>query len=200
VRNHSRGQVGASQWIAPLLAKDNLAFFSMSAQGLEKFKKMLPESEDLRHDPDRRECTPLGRQFNKALTLARNWKVAFESDDYSRQCVLLEELDKHGLEVKLLFYLILKTTRRHNQKIDSDPWWEFYAKEANEHEAALEAPRDQRIRNERNAPPSSILAIGSGEYSADCFLDLSIAANKLNVNGKQNVLDLGESHQQDIDT
>jgi hypothetical protein len=124
---------------------------------------------------------------------------AFDSVDYGKQALIINELDQEGFPLKLLFYLILKTSRRHNAMIDSEAWWEFYAKEATSHLNALEGLMRQRKRNKVSEPTSSIVSIGTGKFSASCSLDLGATLNELTVNGAKNVLDLDKSHKGDID-
>jgi tRNA G10 N-methylase Trm11 len=182
------------------LAKDNLEFFSADPEALGIIKNMLQDSLLLPRDVKHRERhSSLGRQFNKAQTLSSKWLPAFDRDDYATQQQIINELAKESFPIRLLFYLILKTTRRHNTKIDTQAWWEFYQKEATSHFHALEVLLRQTMRHKVREPGSSIVSVGGGEFSVSCFLELGELPNEPTVKSDRNVLELANFHDEPID-
>ena len=109
---------------AGVMTADNLSFFRASQKQLAAWKQMLSGVGTLQENA-KRSTSSYGPLLNAAIAACKKWQTVYQRDDYSSQgTILIKQLP--DLDRRLLFYTVLKTTRRHNVEIDKDPWWAFF--------------------------------------------------------------------------
>jgi len=131
---------------------------------LNQLKELLPENKILRQQYE------FGAEFNIAAAALEDWQIAFARDDYPTQRRILETV-LADYSTRLIFYLILKTSKRNNARFGSEAWREFFSKEIENHVTGIKMLRGQKKRTEMASRPSTVVATGKGKYSESCYVD-----------------------------
>lgn len=182
---------------AARVAVDNFRFFQASNEKLKSWQAELKTVGDLPRDKGSRARSQGGREFNAAAEAYSLWKDVADTDNYSAQKKLLRT--KLGDEsVRLIFYMMLKTSKRNHVNAGTDAWWDFYKVELKNHIAAIEVLWEQKDRNERPVVPQSPIAKGRGRYSASCYVDTRSMTAEPDFDG-MSVLNLNKKYHREID-
>ena len=157
---------------AEVMTKDNFNVFRASKERLHVWQRMLEDVAKLSREANVRQSETRGREFNLAVSACRKWQVAFTEDNYSAQERVLRGLRK-DIDTRLLFYTILKTSKRHNVEIDTDVWWKFFKKELDNEVEGMRELADRKRRQPANGQTTTFIKTGHGKYSTSCYVDLS---------------------------
>lgn len=181
--------------VSPLLAKDNLDFFAMSAAEIKSLRNRIGLL--IGGEGSHSEHVPRRFRRKKPDEAALNWAIDFSSKvhpngdftvaTFTKETV--EELETQDAFTRFLFYLTLRTTIRSIQGLDREvpsndevgnaqdtqkednPWWRAFKREAESLDIQL--GRLERLKETQVIHTEGAFTVVTGKrsYSRDCSLD-----------------------------
>lgn len=155
--------------IAPLLAADNLKFFSLLAEELEKFKEKLSRLVEILSSTTDSEP---GDSYSWAVNLLKKSQVDNNADAFSFSLDIVKELKSKTLFDRLLFYLALRTNLRNIAAFEREAkdWKTAYRKEASNLKSQIENLCKLRMREQTKNEQRGNFSVFHGSYSLSCSM------------------------------
>jgi len=157
---------------SPLVTRDNLELLSLASSSLKDYKKLLGGlADELRVSPPKRVSTSL-EQYDDAMELYNS--IGFDdTDGLNLSHAVAEQAEKKPLEVRLIFYLILRTVRRYTAALDRDArsWKILLSNEAAVLSSQFERLIKLRSSEEVGTSDGNGFTVYSGSYSTACSIN-----------------------------
>jgi len=182
---------GDNDDIAPVMAKDNLAFFSSSVSELRKLSRLLRETKkDFSTAPEPHLSGTTQTSYQEAYLWAQKMYTMLNPsrsvDSYSFTPGLISDLttECRGLEHRLLFYLCLRTGLRHREGLwgRGERWKDAYLKELSTLQSQIHHLLDLRKKERRGVHQTGLCAF-EGDYSRACSISVKLLASRSNQGG-----------------
>jgi len=180
--------------IAAALLKDNMLFFSFAQEELAETLRYL----DLLSSPECREYhkshsarTDKPSPYLQAMDLYEKLPESSFSEDqwFDVSAEIAKTLNKWGFQIRLRFYLALRTRLRHAGafKRNTEGWISAYVREAKILRLQTQWLADLRTRTKTNSRNDGLLE-SSAEYSKGCTLSPAIFDKRALQNGKVRII------------